>query len=256
MNIDFHTHGKLAKKLPFSSCYTHLLFQEARAAGLDAICLTEHFNSPGLEELYEFISNTYERVEDCFMVEGLKVFPGLEIDVQEGGHILAIGAFEKILCLNAELEAFRDSSGFIPFADLIQLTKSRNILIGGAHPFRAGSHLSRMGRNQLKQLNFLDFNGKDYALGHETAREEILNLSSRLGIPVLAGSDTHQALQYACVWNVFEKDTTSLMTLQQMIEEGRYVIRISESIDHQVKSAGQLKKALKEMHKKMKINLQ
>ena len=34
MYIDFHTHGKLAKKLPFSEEYTHWLFSEAQGAGL------------------------------------------------------------------------------------------------------------------------------------------------------------------------------------------------------------------------------
>ena len=40
MYIDFHTHGKLAKKLPFSTVYTDWLFSEAKNAGLDALCLT------------------------------------------------------------------------------------------------------------------------------------------------------------------------------------------------------------------------
>ena len=40
MYIDFHTHGKLAKKLPLSTVYTDWLFGEARRAGLDALCLT------------------------------------------------------------------------------------------------------------------------------------------------------------------------------------------------------------------------
>ena len=44
MKIDFHTHGKLAKKLPFSKEYTDWLFREAQKSGLDALCLTEHFN--------------------------------------------------------------------------------------------------------------------------------------------------------------------------------------------------------------------
>ena len=42
MYMDFHTHGKLAKYLPFSTEYTDWLLREARRAGLDAICLTEH----------------------------------------------------------------------------------------------------------------------------------------------------------------------------------------------------------------------
>ena len=36
MKLDFHTHGKLAKRLPFSTQYTDWLFGEAKAAGLDA----------------------------------------------------------------------------------------------------------------------------------------------------------------------------------------------------------------------------
>ena len=36
MKIDFHTHGKLAKKLPFSGAYTSWLLTEAKTAGLDS----------------------------------------------------------------------------------------------------------------------------------------------------------------------------------------------------------------------------
>ena len=52
MYLDFHTHGKLAKKLPFSTVYTDWLFGEAKDAGLNALCLTEHFNTLQFDELY------------------------------------------------------------------------------------------------------------------------------------------------------------------------------------------------------------
>ena len=52
MRLDVHTHGKLAKKLPFSTTYTDWLFGEARRAGLDALCLTEHFNTLQFGDLY------------------------------------------------------------------------------------------------------------------------------------------------------------------------------------------------------------
>ena len=55
MYIDFHTHGKLAKKLPFSTEYTDWLFDQARRAGLDALCLTEHFNTLQFEEIYRYL---------------------------------------------------------------------------------------------------------------------------------------------------------------------------------------------------------
>ena len=48
MKIDFHTHGKLAKKLPFSKEYTDWLFGEAQKTGLDALCLTEQVWMPSV----------------------------------------------------------------------------------------------------------------------------------------------------------------------------------------------------------------
>ena len=51
MKIDFHTHGKLAKKLPFSTDYTDWLFDQAKRSGLDALCLTEHFNTLQFDEI-------------------------------------------------------------------------------------------------------------------------------------------------------------------------------------------------------------
>ena len=57
MDVDVHTHGKLAKYLPFSVEYTRWLLGEAKSAGLDAICLTEHFNTLQFDELYRYIAS-------------------------------------------------------------------------------------------------------------------------------------------------------------------------------------------------------
>ena len=78
MKLDMHTHGKLAKKLPFSPEYTDWLFREANEAGLDALCLTEHFNTLGFAEVYQYISENYEEERDTFLTrEGLRIFPGM-----------------------------------------------------------------------------------------------------------------------------------------------------------------------------------
>ena len=74
MYIDFHTHGKLAKKLPFSTVYTDWLFGEARRAGLHALCLTEHFNTLQFDELYGYLLSSCERQGDTLVLskENLK----------------------------------------------------------------------------------------------------------------------------------------------------------------------------------------
>ena len=79
MKIDFHTHGKLAKKLPFSREYTDWLFREAQKSGLDALCLTEHFNTLGFQEVYRYISGRCSRDGDSLVTEnGFRIFPGME----------------------------------------------------------------------------------------------------------------------------------------------------------------------------------
>ena len=69
MRLDFHTHGKLAKKLPFSTAYTDWLFGEARQAGLDALCLTEHFNTLQFADVYGYIASVSRRIGDTLELE-------------------------------------------------------------------------------------------------------------------------------------------------------------------------------------------
>ena len=80
--LDFHTHGKLAKRLPFSTAYTDWLFGEARGAGLDALCLTEHFNTLQFEEVCGYILSRTKRDGDSLITEnGLRIFAGMETGI-------------------------------------------------------------------------------------------------------------------------------------------------------------------------------
>ena len=249
MRLDFHTHGKLAKKLPFSTVYTDWLFGEARRAGLDALCLTEHFNTLHFDQLYGYLSSVSCRREDVLeLPNGLRIFPGMETDVAEGGHILSIGPLEAILELNRRLEPYKEKGQFLPFASLMDLLKEYPVLVGCAHPYRPGGHVPQLPQSQLRRLDFLDLNGKDLAL--DRARTEALTygLGQQLGIPVVSGSDTHQAVQYGCVTTVLERACTSLPALREEMESGRYEIQLSDTAAAQVRTACLLKSSLKEIH--------
>ena len=76
MYMDFHTHGKLAKYLPFSTEYTDWLLREARRAGLDAICLTEHFNTQQFDTLYGYIEARGQKNGDAGTLMSLKTRAG------------------------------------------------------------------------------------------------------------------------------------------------------------------------------------
>lgn len=248
MKIDFHTHGKLAKYLPFSSDYTRMLFREAKNAGLDALCLTEHFNTLGFDEIYHYLHNHYEKQGDCYLVEGVKVFPGMEVDIKEGGHILVIGTVSQILSMNKDLEKNKDKDSFLTFKELLDLKKEYGVFTGAAHAYREGSNIPLLEEENLRQLDFTDLNGKDYAMKNNLAYEEIRGFAEKYKLPVVAGSDTHQSFQYGCIWNEFYTECDTVKELMQVIYSGRYEIKILDYIDFKVKTAGILKKALKEIH--------
>ena len=248
MYIDFHTHGKLAKKLPFSEEYTHWLFSEAHLAGLDALCLTEHFNTLGFDRLYRFIAEHSEREGDILIFDGLRIFPGMETDIAEGGHILSIGPMEAILELNRRLEPYKEKGHFLPFKDLRHLFDQYPVIVGGAHPFREGGHIPELPEEQLARFDFFDLNGKDVAERRMHTERLTYHLGERLHKPVVGGSDTHQAVQYGCIRTKFDKTCTTTKELYGEMQSGTYEIIISEQAAFQVKTANLLKRALKEVH--------
>ena len=249
MRLDFHTHGKLAKKLPFSTAYTDWLFSEARRAGLDALCLTEHFNTLQFDELYGYLSAISRRTEDVLeLPNGLRIFPGMETDVAEGGHILSIGPLEAVLELNRRLEPYKQKGQFLPFAQLMRLFEEYPVRVGCGHPFRSPGHVPELPEEQLRRLGFLDLNGKDLALDRARTEELTYALAQRLNIPVVSGSDTHQAVQYGCVTTVFERECRSISALKAEMDAGRYEIVLSDTAAAQVRTACLLKRSLKEIH--------
>ena len=103
---------------------------------------------------------------------------------------------------------------------------------------------------QLARLDFLDLNGKDLATGPRSSTEQ-LHLrawAASSGIPVVSGSDTHQAVQYGCVWTEFQRECSTAAELLEEMQAGRYTITVSESAAEKVKNASLLKRALKEIH--------
>lgn len=248
MYIDFHTHGKLAKKLPFSPEYTHWLFSEAKHAGLDALCLTEHFNTLGFAQVYRYIESNAVKDGDTLIFDGVRIFPGMETDIAEGGHILSIGPLEAILDLNRALEPYKAKGSFLPFGKLRDLFDKYPVIVGGAHPFREGGHIPELPQEQLKRFHFFDLNGKDVAQNRELTEALTYELGAKLHKPVVGGSDTHQAVQYGCIRTGFYKDIATVQELYEQMLERDYEICIADQAGFQVKTAGILKRSLKEIH--------
>lgn len=247
MIIDFHTHGKLAKYLAFSPAYTDWLFGEARAAGLDAVCLTEHFNTLGFDMVYADIAARFSREGDAFDVNGLLVFPGMEVDIAEGGHTLVLGTMEEILAFNRDLEPHKPKGAFLPLAELAAEVRRRGLFFGAGHPFRRPGHIPEQDPESLAAFEFVDLNGKDLAHDFEGTIAKTYAFAERLGVPVVSGSDTHQAFQYGCVATRLERRVTTVADLRAAVRSGAYRIEYADDLAFKVKTAGMLKRALKEI---------
>ena len=228
--------------------YFEEMMKEAKESGLDAIAMTEHFNTDRFYDVYEYLEKNHHYEHGYYLINGLKLFPGIEVDVKEIGHILLIGDRTDIIEVRDFLEDHTDPERFIPFKELLDLAEDYELLRIGAHAFRESTPLFQHDPNQLKRLDALDLNGKDlytYVVAHYYKKLEMF--ADELGLPIVAGSDTHQFLQYGCVYNDVSGTCKTVNELKQHIKEGSYQIDISPCLDIKVKSAKLVKKLLKKM---------
>ncbi|AZK44970.1 PHP domain-containing protein [Paenibacillus lentus] len=246
MRIDLHTHVKLAKKTVFSHAYFKEMMAEAGKSGLDAVAMTEHFNTLRYEDIYQVLDRHYPYEQGYYLAEGMKVFPGIEVDIQETGHILLIGDRERVLELRKRLEPYTEKGRFIEFQTLLDWSEGQGFLRIGAHPFRIGTPLHHLPEELLGRLDAFDLNGKDiYSQGLETYRSRIDAFALGLGRPVVGGSDTHQFMQYGSVVNEFAQEAGTAEELRELIRRGAYKVEVSPCLDVKVKSANLIKSLLK-----------
>ncbi|WP_226668861.1 PHP domain-containing protein [Metabacillus litoralis] len=248
MIIDFHTHVKISKKSMFMPEYFQEMMKEAKASGLTALAMTEHFNTSRFNDIYDFLDKHYEYKQDYYDIEGLKLFPGIEVDIKENGHILLIGNRHDIVEIRAKLENHTNEEQFIYYDQLLDLAEQYNVLKVGAHPFRESTPLYHLNKKQIRRLDALDLNGKDlYAQGISAYREKLSNFAEELDLPVVGGSDTHQFFQYGSVYNDFEEECCSVDEIKRCIYSGKYVVKTSDSLELKVKAAIHVKRLLKKV---------
>ncbi len=246
MRIDLHTHAKLSKATDFSEDYYREMIAEARESGLNALALTEHFNTRHFRDVYDSLDRMYPYDGEVYEADGLRIFPGMEVDIRENGHILLIGRKEHILAVRRELEPYAVKGSFIPFAELMDLAGRYPLLKIGAHPFRESTPLHHLPQEQLLRLDAFDLNAKDmYQYGSDANRRRVTEFADKLGRPVTAGSDTHQCLQYGSLYNVLDRPCRSAAELKEAIVSRSYRLEVSEDLPLRVKASVLLKKLMK-----------
>src|SRR5699024_5626461 len=246
MIIDFHTHANLSKKIHVSLEDFEEKMQEAKASGLTALAITEHFNATNIVQFYEQLQETYPYTADYYHISGIKVFCGLEIDVKENGHFLVIGSRDDILTIAKLLLPYHDENNFISVKELIALLSSFDVLKISAHPLRDSTPWHHHDLQVLKQFDAYDLNGKDLYKNGLNMKEQVHLFAATYQVPVVGGSDTHQYLQYGSILNGFPVCNT-IDELKNTIQARYYTVITRPCLDVKVKAANKMKKMIKEL---------
>ncbi|MFJ7647787.1 PHP-associated domain-containing protein [Lysinibacillus sp. NPDC097279] len=248
MNFDFHTHGKLSKKVEFSLDYFRNMVKSAQENGLSGFALTEHFNTRNFFDVYNTLDEVYPYIQNYYLVDNVRIFPGMEVDIQEVGHILIVADRAIIREIRTKLEPYVAKDSFIKFAQLLELVAQYELLIIGAHPYRKSTPLYHLDPTLLNKLDAFDLNGKDlYSMGIEENSQLVYQFAKTYNKPVIGGSDTHHLLQYGCIYNELEQDCHTITDLKKIILDGRYTIRISNNLPEKVLNATEQKAIEKKM---------
>lgn len=206
MRVDLHIHTR--PKSPCSAIDPSALLQEARRAGLDGICLTEHQNpwSPG-------------EVEELMKAGGIRVFQGNEITTNQG-DILVFGYDREV-------------KGVVPIQDLRKEVEPVGGLMIAAHPFR-GFLLFGISQLQLdleqacKRSVFQHVDGLEIHNCKVTDPENDMarRVAERLGLLGVAGSDAHRLDEVGKCVTIFEREIRAGQELIEEIRAGRFTVEV------------------------------
>lgn len=245
MNIDFHVHGLLSKRKDFNERFFIEEIEYARSSGLHGIIMCEHFNAINFIEIYKYLQDNYEYQGDRYQVKGISVFPAMEVSIKDKGHVVLVGNREAILEIHEKLKPYMDRENLIEFRSLLDLADEYHCLKIGAHPFRKGHKLCNHPEELLRRLDAIDLNAKDiFKKGEEAVREELSELSSRIGINVITGSDSHTPLQLGGIYTELNTSCYTIEELRETIISRSYSIKVQPSLDFRVYSSKILKRYL------------
>ncbi len=232
MQIDFHTHGRLTKKNEYEEAYFLSMVDAALESSLDALVLSEHFNTTHYYTMYEEMERAFVYEKGHYLIHGLKVFMGLEVDVEK---------------VRQALDGHTEPGQFVTLEQLLDLADAHDCLKIAAHPFRTPHHLAyTQDKAQLARFDALDLNATDiFTRDYETVYGEVSELARELGIVVVTGSDSHYPIQLGSNRTILPGDPNTASELRDLLRTGQFETQVSAILDIKVFAAKTTKAHIK-----------
>ena len=190
MKFDLHVHTTL------SSCSElHLkdILRNARAKGLDGVCITDHHTMAANKE-----------VSDGLQEDGLCIITGMEYATPDGDFLI--------------FGPFSDLPHGLPAQNLLQLVDSAGGATVAAHPFRNGRSTSREIIAQKHCRIIEGRNGRDNGSGYNRARE----WQEEYNVHLVGGSDAHSLEELGRTVTVFADPIRNKEEFILALKCGRY----------------------------------
>ena len=242
--IDTHTHPKISKHFTFTPASLSRMVRMAKRVGLDGIAVTEHFHATDFWAVHEYLERTYPCTGDVFWCDGLALIPGAEINIRERAHIIVLGGVNELRRLDRAFDE-RLSHHYEPeFREFLDVSEYFEIARIGAHMFRRSKELGKFSTGDLRRLDALEVNGKDF--GTEVM---LLAQARALGLPIVAGSDAHHWLQLGVRHTLLHTDEIRMSAVVKTIKEGLTGFATHPYTPLRVRTAKSLKRLTKLLRK-------
>lgn len=242
MNIDFHVHGILSKKINFDPTLLLDGIEYAKQNNLHGVILSEHYNAKDFLLLHEYLYNNYPYINDRYIINDFSIFPAMEVSIIGKGHIIVAGSRNSILSLYDDILPYIETNLPIEFETLLDLADNYQCLKIGSHPYRKGHKLSKHPENLLERLDAFDLNAKDiFNSGFTIVSNQLNSLSQRLNVPIVSGSDSHYPIQLGSIITTLNCQAFTIKEIKECLVSSNYSISVSPTLDFKVYTAKVMK---------------
>ncbi len=219
--VDLHVHSKLSKSMPFDLMVFRRNVWQAKKVGLDGFALTEHFHAQGFWDTYSTLCRHYHYWDGVLLVDGgFRVLTGAELGIHEGCDLTLVGTLERLWQVDHRLRSPASSGYKPPFREAVAVAHEAGVMVIGAHMYRPKKPLVRVGSPNLRRLDALEMNGRDFYRDPFVAAA-----ARRLRRPTVGGSDAHMWLQVGIKATLLPIDEITLADVEEAIHKGRAGVR-------------------------------